>query len=56
MCTGVILINILAAIHAWRFAHYDTHTHEIPQKPQDLSFKEKIKAIFLGVAIPVPKR
>jgi alpha-beta hydrolase superfamily lysophospholipase len=51
----IVFINILAAIHAWRFTHYDTHTSETPRQPQDLNFKEKLKALLFGVAIPRPE-
>lgn len=48
-----LLINGLAALHAWNFTHYSS-ARPIPKQPHELSFSQKVQALLTGVAIPRP--
>lgn len=48
-------MNTVAIFHSYKFTHFaDTNT-EKTQKPELLTFGEKLKALFLGVNNPRPK-
>ena len=49
-----ILINSIASIQAYKFTHFTTENVKKTQKPEKLSFPEKLKTLFLGVNNPRP--
>lgn len=50
---GIIIINIIAFNHAYKFTHFSSKQAK-KVKPEDLSFKEKIKILFTGIDNPKP--
>ncbi len=50
----IILLNVLAAIHAYKFTHFTTGDIKKTAKPEKLSFSEKLKTLFTGVNNPRP--
>ncbi len=48
-----ILLNILAAVHAYRFTHF-TKGEKHPIRVNKLSFNDKLKLIFTGIDNPRP--
>lgn len=55
MCLLLIVVNIIAYNHAYRFTHFDIHTTGKSKKPEDLNVKEKVITLFAGVNISKPK-
>lgn len=54
LITGLVLLNILAARHAWMFTH--VYPAAKPHhSPQQLTFGEKALVIFTGIKSPKPK-
>lgn len=52
---GFLFINIVAALHAYKFTHFaDAHIKKTLH-PEDLSFLQKIKALAFGVDNPRPE-
>jgi alpha-beta hydrolase superfamily lysophospholipase len=53
---SIILIsaNVIAYFHAYKFTHFDTKINSKTDKPEDLSFGQKIKTLFLGIDLPKP--
>jgi uncharacterized protein len=49
-----ILMNILAAIHAYKFTHFASEAIQKTKSPEKLSIAEKLSALFLGVNNPRP--
>lgn len=49
-----VLINIIAAFHAYKFTHFYIGAKPV-KKPQEMSTGEKIKAVFLGIRYPKSK-
>lgn len=52
--TLFILGNIIVYNHAYRFTHFVEGNGEKRKKPEELSFGEKLEAVFFGVSIPKP--
>jgi pimeloyl-ACP methyl ester carboxylesterase len=51
----IMLVNVVAAFHAWKFTHF---AYGITQRTADeasLSFGEKAKALLTGVSLPRPE-
>lgn len=51
---AVILLNALAALHAYKFTHYDPEGGERPAA-DDLTTQQKIRAALTGVSLPRPE-
>jgi uncharacterized protein len=49
-----ICVNIIAAIHAYKFTHFSSKFISKTKSPEKLTFSEKISALFLGVNNPRP--
>ena len=49
-----ILVNIIAAFHAYKFTHFYADAHPV-KKPQQMSTGDKMKAIFFGIRYPKSK-
>lgn len=49
-----VLMNIVAIFHSYKFTHFADTKSEKTQKPEQLNFGEKLKALFLGVNNPRP--
>jgi uncharacterized protein len=47
-------MNMLAAIHAYKFTHFSAESISKTKSPEKLSFMEKLSALFLGVNNPKP--
>ncbi len=50
----LIIVNAIAFAHAYKFTHFD-QAIERTRGDQSLSFKEKVKIIFLGINNPRPE-
>ena len=50
----VLGINIVAIFHAYKFTHFDESLVRT-ESPDNLSFTEKMSALFFGVSNPKPK-
>ncbi|MEL6864949.1 MAG: alpha/beta fold hydrolase [Bacteroidota bacterium] len=50
---GFLAFNVIACNHAYRFTHF-TATEGQRIKPEQLSFAQKLKVLFLGVENPKP--
>lgn len=53
--TGFILINIIAAFHAWKFTHFNTASAHKTADPGKLSTGQKLKTLFFGISHPRPE-
>ncbi|MBN4066152.1 alpha/beta hydrolase, partial [Candidatus Amoebophilus asiaticus] len=51
----IILINVVAYIHAYQFSHFDMSEKEKTGKPEDLSFLTKLMVLCTGISNPRPK-
>ncbi len=49
-----VLLNIISAIHAYKFTHFTTENVRKTPKPEKLTFSEKVKTLFAGVNNPRP--
>lgn len=49
-----LLVNIIAAFHAYKFTHFYSNAAPI-KKPEQMSVGEKLKAIFFGIRYPKSK-
>lgn len=49
-----LLINILAAWHAYKFTHYEKDAVMIARSPEELSLTGKMKVLVSGVSLPRP--
>jgi len=52
--TIFILMNVVAAFHAYKFTHFAPANTVRTADPRQLSLSEKIKTIFTGVSLPKP--
>ncbi|MGG9963244.1 alpha/beta hydrolase [Ferruginibacter sp. SUN106] len=50
-----ILMNIVAALHAYKFTHFTTTGTAKTKSPDKLSFSDKVQALFFGVNNPRPE-
>jgi alpha-beta hydrolase superfamily lysophospholipase len=50
----VIVMNVVAAFHAYKFTHFAETAEPITRQPEELSTKEKIQALLFGVSLPRP--
>lgn len=50
----VILLNVIAGFHAYKFTHYAPGISRKTSKPEQISFAEKIKTLAFGVNNPRP--
>lgn len=50
-----IVMNLIAAFHAYKFTHFSTSQTEKTKTPSQLTLVEKLQTIFFGVSIPKPK-
>jgi len=50
----VVLINVVAAIHAYKFTHFTNEFTEKTGHPENLSTVQKLKTLLLGVNNPRP--
>jgi len=50
----VILLNVVAGFHAFKFTHYDPSITHKTRNPYQISFPEKIKTLVFGVNNPRP--
>lgn len=48
------LLNVVVALHAWRFTHFTTDTGPRTRNPEKLPTAEKIKIILTGLSNPKP--
>lgn len=51
----LVLINLLAYLHAYKFTHFSTKKIERTGKPEDLSFLKKLTVLIFGISNPKPK-
>jgi len=49
-----LLVNIIAAFHAYKFTHFYSNAAPV-KKPEQMSGGEKLKAIFFGIRYPKSK-
>ena len=49
-----IILNTIAAFHAWKFTHFAADVHTKPRDEKSLSFGEKLHALVFGVNLPRP--
>ncbi len=54
ICILFVLMNIVAAVHAWRFTHVSADGSVRTKNPEDLSTTEKIKTLLTGINNPKP--
>ncbi len=47
-----ILLNSIAAFHAWKFTHFQRGAAIRTREEAQLSFSEKLSAVFFGVGLP----
>jgi uncharacterized protein len=47
-------INFIAAMHAYKFTHFDDTGRERTSKPEEIGILEAIKTVILGVKLPRP--
>ena len=56
---GLLLLfaiaNCIAYFHAYKFTHFSTDDVAKTEKPEDLSFGQKMKTLFFGINNPKPK-
>ena len=50
----VLLMNVVAALHAWRFTHFEA-SKQVRIKPDALSFTQKLSALLTGADNPRPQ-
>lgn len=50
----IILMNIIAYFHAYKFTHFDTSENLRTSQPKELSIFQKLKALTFGVNNPRP--
>src|SRR5687768_17099620 len=50
-----LLLNLIAAFHAYRFTHFDTEETAKTSNPAQLSYSERLKTLLFGVKNPRPK-
>src|SRR5688572_2592295 len=50
-----VLMNVIAYLHAYKFTHFDRTTKNKTKHANDLSFGQKLQALFLGVNNPRPE-
>lgn len=55
LASGFIGINLIAYLHAYAFTHFTNNKQAKTQKPEALSWPEKIKTILTGVNNPRPQ-
>lgn len=55
LVTLFILMNIVAALHAYRFTHFSLTATEPSPRPEELSLKQKLSALTMGVKTPKPQ-
>jgi uncharacterized protein len=53
LLTGLLLLNLVAALHAWKFTHFSPEATE-RIKPEQLSIAGKLNALAFGVDLPRP--
>lgn len=51
----IILVNLVAAFHAWKFTHFESGAARRTGDEASLSFGEKAKALLTGVSLPRPE-
>lgn len=49
-----LLLNAMAFMHAWKMTRF-TASGDKPIKPEHLTFRQKAKLLFTGVAVPKPE-
>lgn len=54
LLTLFLIGNIITYNHAYRFTHFSENQKPKTQKPESLSFSEKLSALFFGINIPKP--
>lgn len=52
---GFILLNVIAAFHAWQFTHFSKKDIVRTKDPDELSVYEKSKTLVIGVSNPKPQ-
>lgn len=50
-----VMMNVIAAFHAYKFTHFTTATAERTLKPEQLSIIDKATALLFGVSNPKPR-
>lgn len=51
----LVLMNIIAAFHAYKFTHFSTSAITKTNNPKDLNLIDKISTLFFGISNPKPK-
>lgn len=54
MIPGILLLNIVAFSHAWKFTHFGPSDGERTAKPEELTLGEKASTLLMGVSLPKP--
>ncbi|NIG52233.1 alpha/beta hydrolase [Chitinophaga sp. Cy-1792] len=47
----ILIFNVIAAFHAWKFTHFYDDPKHINKRPEQMSAREKLGMVFLGVRI-----
>lgn len=50
----LILMNIVAFNHAWKFTHFDEHVSIKTKNPEELGLAEKLETLLFGISNPRP--
>ena len=53
--TVLVLINLVAIFHSYKFTHFADNNSEKTKSPKELSTVQKLKILFLGVSNPRPE-
>ena len=53
--TVLILMNLVAIFHSYKFTHFADNKSEKTKSPKELSTVQKLKTLFLGVSNPRPE-
>lgn len=55
LTTGLIVLNVIALLHAYTFTHFNQNAAPKTQGPGQLGLGEKVKALIMGVNNPRPR-
>lgn len=53
--TLVVILNVIAAVHAYKFTHFSDDISDRTKRPEQLSTSEKLTTLFTGVNNPKPR-
>lgn len=50
----ILILNVIAFIHAYKFTHFTTMNVSRTKDPNELTFTDKIKTLAMGIDNPKP--